>query len=793
MQSLIFRYLSFWLKQLADYLAELSGWWRKYAFIAGLIKCSRVTVFILAFAALFLLMKNSQGQELTIRLSDSLLHSIVFLTGVLIWAFQSWFGTRKVLEAIAPQPNAPASRIGFRDLLLFIRNFWLSMKGQKWSVRCEIVRDGLAKALRNEDAVIAHWPRVLGILVFVISVAALALPVLNDRIALFSWHGLLILADLWLAWTFYMLVLNRRLWAGQSVSDRGAVLRMLHPLTDLGNLQKVVWGLAIFYVILLVLATVAPVWLGFVFGAAGIAVLGFGSLTAFGNFIIRSIVIPDGNKNYGAATQFPVLSVLFIIAVVFSFFNDNHEIRLLKGEPLARPELKQFAVQWGERNQIGARAVRPMVFVATAGGGIRASQWTSAVLTHLTDNNPKFAESLFAISGVSGGSVGAAFYSSLLKQKIDCAANAGKDCLQERARHMLSHDFLGPTVSALLFNDLLQRFLPFGILPDRQKALESGWEKAWSMAFGGAAMSEPYSSTWSKPGSADKWLPLLLLNSTHMETGRKVITSPFPLAPKQPEFSGFLDDVDLIQLLGGRDMPLSAAAGNSARFTYVSPPGTLPYDGGWFDIREDNGHLLDGGYFENNGANTLHELLKTLENLKADDGSFFFERYAIKPIVVLITNDNQLVCDKDANGLVACPDKIWIEPQQNIADATPAVTDFNGKFTRMTDNNGANETLGPILGILNSRGGHGIAGAKSLIAWVNECQRWPERCHLSESARPEFFHFRIDLNKGENPPALGWVLSKDSEKLIWNKIKAPNGKNGSKHNSEEATKLLELL
>lgn len=80
-----------------------------------------------------------------------------------------------------------------------------------------------------------------------------------------------------------------------------------------------------------------------------------------------------------------------------------------------------------------------------------------------------------------------------------------------------------------------------------------------------------------------------------------------------------------------------------------------------------------------------------------------------------------------------------------------------------------------------------------MIAWVDDCNRWPESCHLTEDTKPEFFHFRIDLNKREVPPALGWVLSNDSETLIWNKIKAPDGLHGSEHNSKEAELLLKLL
>ncbi|MGR8953187.1 MAG: hypothetical protein ACU83V_12360 [Gammaproteobacteria bacterium] len=770
------------IQRFGAWLDMLSQGWHSYAFILDLFKCSRVTLFILAFAALFLLLPDSQGQELTIRLSSNLLHSLIFLLGVFLWAFQAWIGTRKVLETIEARAGlAGRLQSGLQHLHAVIQEKTLLARMAAGKQCC-------LKALQNKPGWIDHWPRILGLAVFLISTYALWLPVKYQRISFFSLHGLLIAANLGLAALFYWLMMHRRVWVQQACEKKG--IDEAEHWANFDRLHASSSALTIAYVLtLLAVTTFFPVWLGFAFGAAGIAVLGFGALTSAGNFIIRSIVAHNGKRYYGTATQFPVLSILLAIAVLFSFVNDNHEVRLLSTPLEARPELKSFARQWAERQPGDATSARPMIFVATAGGGIRAAHWTLAVLTYLTDKNPQFAESVFAVSGVSGGSVGAAFYNSMVKENIACEPGAKADCLQGRAQAMLSHDFLGPNVAALLFNDLVQRFLPIGILPDRQKALEKGWEKAWSLATSGTGgLASPYSGTWAKPGSADKWLPLLLLNSTHMETGKKVITSPFPL-----EVSTFPDDVDLIRLLGDKDMPLSAAAGNSARFTYVSPPGTLPFDGGLLDFSQDNGHLIDGGYFENNATLTLLELLQTMQNLQADNGAFFFERYAIKPIVVLITNDNNLVCNQDADGRASCPGDVSIEPEPQLTENMPASTDFNGKFMRLTDNDGANEILGPILGILNSREGHGIAGAKNLIAWVKACQSRPESCHLSGSTRPEFFHFRIDLNAGENPPALGWVLSGDSENLIWNKIKAPDGMHGSEHNSKAAKAVLDLL
>ena len=61
----------------------------------------------------------------------------------------------------------------------------------------------------------------------------------------------------------------------------------------------------------------------------------------------------------------------------------------------------------------------PMLVIATAGGGIRAAFWTATVLEQLEadlqkKNDAPLQNLIFAISGVSGGSVGAMNYVAAL-------------------------------------------------------------------------------------------------------------------------------------------------------------------------------------------------------------------------------------------------------------------------------------------------------------------------------------------------------------------------------------------
>jgi hypothetical protein len=101
-----------------------------------------------------------------------------------------------------------------------------------------------------------------------------------------------------------------------------------------------------------------------------------------------------------------------------------------------------------------------------------------------------------------------------------------------------------------------------------------------------------------------------------VENGRRMIASNVKNNP-------LVEAYDVYDFTGNKDMRLSTAVHNSARFTYVSPAGTL--DEGW--------HIVDGGYFDNSGTVTGIELFyAVLQELEREPRN-------VKPVVIMITND----------------------------------------------------------------------------------------------------------------------------------------------------------
>src|SRR6266850_2324328 len=123
----------------------------------------------------------------------------------------------------------------------------------------------------------------------------------------------------------------------------------------------------------------------------------------------------------------------------------------------------------------------PIVFVATAGGGIRAAYWTAVALGHLSDQLPKFPDRVFAISGVSGGSLGAVAMEALFASE-----NPPPQGFKEAAKSLLQHDFLGPAILRMAFTEVVMPLSDVVGFTDRGKALELGWSAAWRRTFKGS-------------------------------------------------------------------------------------------------------------------------------------------------------------------------------------------------------------------------------------------------------------------------------------------------------------------
>ncbi|NUK03232.1 hypothetical protein [Streptomyces lunaelactis] len=370
---------------------------------------------------------------------------------------------------------------------------------------------------------------------------------------------------------------------------------------------------------------------------------------------------------------FVLLAVWFFIGAQFDTEGHNAvRVRETKQKVNEGVTPKQALAQWAKANcaLAGPRDKTPvrLVIVSASGGGIRAAYWTGAVLDrffppaafpgpphgtvpaegdtaqggdvpggdgglcHVSDGRTP----VFAVSGVSGGSLGAVAWLSRTRTP---AESPHKDAATSRAQlansggwyqDVFGADHLSAAVAWMLYVDIPREFIGFGG-KDRAAVLEESWEDKQSK------LGDLFYSTWQN--TASSWTPLALLNGTAVESGCRVLTSPLeagafdrPIGstscvrrpedaqPSDIELPGSPTLVDLREgfLCEKQDINRSTAALLSARFPYITPSGRLSACGEHSHGKgKQNDHLsvVDGGYIESTASLTafdLHRLVKPL-------------------------------------------------------------------------------------------------------------------------------------------------------------------------------------
>jgi hypothetical protein len=316
---------------------------------------------------------------------------------------------------------------------------------------------------------------------------------------------------------------------------------------------------------------------------------------------------------FGARTRLPVLMILCAVAFVLAelrdadIIADNHDIRMLDRPLRARPDIatafRAFLASSAARYK--APEPVPVILVASSSGGLAAAFWSATILGDLADQVPGFSDQLFAVSGVSGGALGALESVAMLSQPRPAAGCPGVRACTQRA---LGADFLGPTLGSLLYPDLMQRFVPVPLFQDRAAALEQAWETRWRQTAGDDRLAQPFLDLWP---AGHPW-PALLLNGTSVLTGERLITSNLQLAGADRDLS--IDAIDLLRETGA-EVRASTAVDSSARFPLFGPVGVVRARGGGAVA----GLVVDGGYFEDFGATTLLETLDVLAEVARRD------------------------------------------------------------------------------------------------------------------------------------------------------------------------------
>jgi hypothetical protein len=750
------------------FLAFIAFLWKVLNEWGGILSPCRFSLLLVVLAAV-IVFATDQGSEFAATAGDSNAKIFWFLVIPPVCGFQTWLWARIALNGTISADRTKRI-VGTQAVR--------KMKGQKAAA------NSAQELSAREQWMVDNTPRLLGAAVPLITGLALVFQLLRlnpTRAAIvaeklvFARYLIGAIACFTAAYVLYRFFCEVRHHGGASVNGyqprswfgrlsarpaASVAKNLTAPHRDgRGNydtyqsLPRAVhwswWLSALAFVVVVAFSLLKPWWIGKASGALPILLLAM------------MLIVPMGTRLILASREngFPVVTSLLVWAVLVSFLPlaDNHAVRVIDPAPVVAPrpadrrDLTTLANAWATqvRDLHGEAPVNaiPLIIVATAGGGSRAAYWTVTVLGRLEDEMPGFAAHVFAISGVSGGSLGAVTFLSLLPAQTAPGPEAKRQagfaaCGQE----ILGRDFLAPLAGSFFFPDLVQRFIPLG-LADRAQAIEQAWEHHWQAAMAQSpckgrfripnegsdgGFAAPFLTLWPEDAHGAARRPALFLNGTHQETGKRVITSPVRIQP-----GVFFDAFDFYDLVDG-DVRLSTAANNSARFTYVQPAGTLMAHG------LNNGHILDGGYFENFGAITASQILRrVVEHLRDKYGATVF-----RPFVIQISSD------PDIEGESMLPLCAVSHPP---LPSTAQHADERLKPRPPAASNAVNEVSAPIRGLFNSRGARGLLAAKELCHQIDGITRHADAAAGSD---PRFFHFRLCARADYPKPPLGWALSK---------------------------------
>jgi hypothetical protein len=316
--------------------------------------------------------------------------------------------------------------------------------------------------------------------------------------------------------------------------------------------------------------------------------------------------ISFGQLNIGFKRP-PVLTALGLwVFVIVPLIFHVHTVRVAQGSlaPESRTTLDRYFEAWVKTCAPRQNPVRPII-VAASGGATKAGLWAARVLYDIEQASGRGGPAVFAVSSVSGGSLGAAAYmalqSTMARQLSEgfCTEPAMPNRSSPLKLDLLSPpnslygDALGPALAGWLLGDMPRAIFAWARWfyssdargGDSAEAIERAFEKLWApiamLVPNAPQFDEAYLSLFYVTDEVPRaGMPLWIANGTDVTNGNRILTIPIKPGPMpsdwppdpgaKPSYWPFMAASDLLGLLKA-DVPISTAINNTARFLYSNP------------------------------------------------------------------------------------------------------------------------------------------------------------------------------------------------------------------------------
>ncbi len=323
------------------------------------------------------------------------------------------------------------------------------------------------------------------------------------------------------------------------------------------------------------------------------------------NILYRHEVIDPTNKAYG---------INYSKKIKRAAYTPEALQRLCTPDKVERDKAQMIAIldKWKQKQ----KKDKPILFlISVSGGGTRSATFTLSVMQRLDSLcGGNLMDKTFAITGASGGMLGAAYYRALSHAKSKGAIFTGND---NRYIDDISRDLLNPTLSSFVARDLTapaQKFKvgDYSFIKDRGYAFEEKLNKNTR-----GLLNKRLKDIAGEERNAD--MPLMFFNSVITRDGRKMVISAQPVSflmkPVYDSIGGEApgaDAVDFGALFAEQDpmgLRLLTALRMNATFPYVLPNVWLP--------SEPVIDVMDAGLRDNYGPETALRFIDVFKDWMA--------------------------------------------------------------------------------------------------------------------------------------------------------------------------------
>ena len=301
----------------------------------------------------------------------------------------------------------------------------------------------------------------------------------------------------------------------------------------------------------------------------------------------------------------PLLLLLLVFVFVSNLYSKSDHFYELR--PPSTLIAASPAAVLTSANRLAPSADHPrgrVTVIATAGGGIQAAAWTAQVLTglqkELRDGPPdqavNFADSIALISSVSGGAVGTMYFVNRYHADSQPYGFTATDSELPSIVQAAEKPSLDDIAWAMVYPDLSRILAPY-LKSEKDKLIDRGWtlEEGWRNRG-------PITSTLSewRQGVQQGWRPAVIFNATLVESGEPLLLATTNIVQQNriegPQRRTFAE------LFPNNDIPIVTAVRLAATFPFVTPAARAIANGPQY-------HVVDGGYYDNYGINSLLEWL----------------------------------------------------------------------------------------------------------------------------------------------------------------------------------------